>query len=350
MTNLKQTPSPKFPPGLLLGIGLGLAAVGLFSTVQYLFDRQQYEQGMQAYRNADCNIAIDRFDRVIDSPRLLNVGSYVPRAKQKKAECEYFQRAVNQQQQGRFEAAFSNYAILAKIYSDSALIEPARQRVTEMFQKANMTALATPNICKQLDPLGKQALIPESGTIPQLYLACGKSHETSQQYGQAMMLYRQFLKQNPTTQTQAMEKALARATVANLSRQGAQKADPPGLVGFTADGSTVVDIQNSSPRKMQITFSGPTPKFEELEPCQDCEIQTYRGPEACPEKGPVGRYKLEPGQYQIAIEFIERPNEVIESSVGDWMLGEGSEYRRCHVIIHNLIKDSKEQKLTLLQE
>jgi hypothetical protein len=349
MTSLKQTPPPKFPPGMLLGIGIGLAAVGMFGTVRYLSDRQQYEQAMQAYRNADCNIAIDKFDRVINSTRLLNVGNYIPRAKQKKAECEYFQRAVNQQQHGKIEAAFSNYAILAKIYSDSALIEPARQQVAKLFQKANMNALATPDICKQLDPLGKQALIPDSGTIPQLYLACGKTYEKSHQYGQAMMLYRQFLKENPTptTQTQAMEQSLARATVANFSRQGAQEIKPPGLVGFTADGSTVVEIQNSSPRTMKITFSGPTPKFEELAPCEDCEIHNYRGPEACPEKGPVGRYKLEPGQYQIAVEFIELPNEVIDSSVGDWTLGEGSEYRRCQIIVHDLLKDSRKQRLSM---
>jgi tetratricopeptide (TPR) repeat protein len=347
MTSLHQNPPPKFPPGMLLGIGIGLAAVGLFSTVQYVLEQQHYEQAMQAYKNADCNTAINQFDRVIDSARLLNIDSYVPRAKQKKAECEYFQRAVDRQQQGEFEAALSNYATLAKIYSDSALIEPARQRVAEMFQTAKLSALTTPNLCKQFDPVSKQDLvpnlIPKSDTIPQFYLACGKGYETTQQYQQAMALYRQFLDQHPTTQTQAMERGLARATVANWRKQGVQTTEPPAFVGMTADGSTVIDIQNSSPRRMQITFSGPTPKFEELEPCQDCRIYANRGPEACPEKGPIGRYKLEPGQYQVAVEFMEQPNEMIESAVGDWKLSEGSEYRKCHVIVNNLDRKAKDR-------
>jgi tetratricopeptide (TPR) repeat protein len=343
MTSLHQPPSPKLPPGLLLGIGIGLAAVGMVSTVQYLSDQQHYEQGMQAYRNADCTLAIDQFDRVIHSTRLLNVGDYIPRAEQKRAECDYFQRAVNQQQQGKFEAALTNYTILAKIYGDSALIEPARQRIAELFQTAKMTALATPNICQQINPLSKQDLIPKSDTMPQFYLTCGKGYETSQQYPQAIALYQQFLKQNPTTQTQAMKRALARATVANLNRRGVQKAEPPPFVGFTADGSTVVELQNSSPRKMKITFSGTTPKFEELEPCEDCKIYTDHGPEFCPGKGPIGRYKLEPGQYQIAVQFIEQLNERIEHSVGNWKLDKGSEYRRCHIIVNNLRKDDKEQ-------
>lgn len=345
MANLHQSP-PKFPPGLLLGIGIGLTAVGIFSTIQHLSEQRQYEQAMQAYQNADCNTAIDHFDRVINSTRLLNVGNYIPIAEQKKAECEYFQSAVNRQQQGKFEAALSNYATLAKIYSDSALIEPARQQVTDLFQKAKMADLATSNICKQIDPLSKQDLIPESDALPQLYLACGKGYETSQQHQRAIELYQQFLEQHPKIQTSAMKQALARATVADLTEQGAQTAKAPGFVGFTADGSTIVDIQNSSPRKMQIIFSGPTPKFEEIAPCQDCKMYTYEGPETCPGKGPIGRYKLEPGQYQIAIEFIEQANEVIESSVGSWKLGEGSEYRRCQVIVHDLKKDVKAQNFS----
>lgn len=342
MTRINPTPQPKSSSGLLLGLGIGLAVVGTIGTIQHFFDRQQYDQAMQAYQNADCNIAIEQFDRIIESKRLLNIDSYVARAEQKKAECEYFQRAVNQQQQGKFEASLLNYATLIGVYSESALIKSARQQIAEIFQIAKVADLAAPDICKQTDLLSQQNLIPETGILSQFYLACGQDYEDAQQYQRAMTLYQQFLDRHPTIQSQAMQQALARATVASLNEEGAQASEPPAYIGSTVDGLTVLEIQNLSPRKMQITFSGTTPKFEELEPCQGCEIYNNSAPEQCPGKGPIGRYVLEPGQYQVAVNFIEQPNEMIESGVGNWKLSEGSEYCRCYIVVQNLNRRTEE--------
>lgn len=342
MTSINPTPRPQLPPGLLLGLGIGLTVVGLIIAVQYFFERQQYSQAMQAYQNADCNAAIEQFDRVIESKRLLNIENYVARAEQRKAECEYFQRAVNQQQQGIFEASLSSYITLIEVYSESALIDPARQQIAEIFQTAKVSELATLDVCKQIDLLSQRNLIPKTNTLPQFYLACGEGYEATQQYERAMTLYQQFLERHPTIQTQTMQQALASATVANLSEDGAQASDPPAYMGRTVDGLTVLEIQNSSPREMEITISGPTPKFEELEPCNDCKLYVNQGPEICPEKGPTGRYVLEPGQYQVAIDFVEQADEVIESGVGDWELIEGSEYRRCYIVVHNLNRRTEE--------
>lgn len=271
MTSMRPNPQPKLPPGLLLGIGIALAVVGIVGTVQHFFDRQQYEQALQAYQKADCKTAIDQFDRVIQSIRLIDFDNHdEARAEQKKAECEYFQKAVDQQQQGKLEAALLNYTTLIKIYSDSALVEPAREQVAKMFQTTKMSDLATSEVCQQIDRLNQQNLIPSTDALPQFYLACGRGYEAKKDYERAITLYQQFLDQHPKIQTQAMKQALARATVANLSQQGVPNNDAPALIGRTADDSTVVDIQNSAPRKMLITFSGPTPRFEVLEPCQNC--------------------------------------------------------------------------------
>ncbi|MFB8787853.1 MAG: hypothetical protein U7123_03195 [Potamolinea sp.] len=62
-----------------------------------------------------------------------------------------------------------------------------------------------------------------------------------------------------------VRRALARTTVADIkgSRE-VRNIKSPGRTGTTADGSTVIEIQNTSPAKMEITFSGATPKFEEM--------------------------------------------------------------------------------------
>lgn len=216
-----MNPSPKLPPSLLLGIGIGLAMTGIFSAVQYISDQQHYHEGVQAYRNADCATAIKQFDRVIHSTRLLSIDNFVPRAQQKQTECEYFQRGVDQQQAGKFEAALSNYAVLARVYADSPLIKPAREQVRDLLQLAKIDTLATSRICTQLDSLANQNLISKTDALPQFYLACGKSYEANRNYKQAIALYQKFLNQNPSTQTQAMQRALARATVADIRSQGA---------------------------------------------------------------------------------------------------------------------------------
>jgi hypothetical protein len=57
---------------------------------------------------------------------------------------------------------------LSPIDRRRTLVEPTRQQVAELFQKAKMSPLATPNICQQIDLLSKQDLIPESDALPQL--------------------------------------------------------------------------------------------------------------------------------------------------------------------------------------
>jgi hypothetical protein len=344
MTNVHQNPPPKLPSGLLLGLGIAFAVNVLLSIGQHLLDQWRYNNAMQAYRKAECNAAIDQLNPVIDAFRLFDVDNYVSQAQQKKAECERFQTAVDQQQKGKAETALMNYLILAKVYENSALLDPARQQILKLFQMSQTKPLATPKVCEQLENLMAKNLIPKLDTkVSQFYLSCGNSYETNQTYARAIGLYKRLLEQDlDHTQTQKLEAALARATVADIKQQGAKEIGPPTRIANTEDGSTVVEIQNTSPRKMRIIFSGSTPKFEELEPCQDCKIYMYEGPGPCPRQGPKKRYTLAPGQYKIAVNFTEIPGEIIESWVADWKLDEGAEYGACFVIVNGLREESQD--------
>lgn len=90
-------------------------------------------------------------------------------------------------------------------------------------------------------------------------------------------------------------------------------------------------IQNDSPEKMQIIFSGPQPRFEELAPCADCQTYTTSNiPEFCPEQGPVGTYTLEPGTYEVVVKSVGGVS--VTPFTGTWTLQDGSEYFNCFYI------------------
>jgi hypothetical protein len=113
MTSIQQNPPPKIPSNLLIGMATVLAVLGIPTMVRHLLDQQQYESGVQSYKLADCGVAISQFDKVINAFRLDDLGDYVPQAKQKRAECEFFDDAVKAQKNGAFAAALVSYAGLA---------------------------------------------------------------------------------------------------------------------------------------------------------------------------------------------------------------------------------------------
>lgn len=344
MTSIRPTPSPKLPPELLIGLMIALAVMGIPSIVQHFLDQQRYESAMQSYKKADCGKASEQFNQIIDTIRLIDIGKYVPRAKEKKAECKFFQDASRDQEEGKFESALLNYSKLA-VYDDSALLEPTRKRLHDLFQNLKIETLATSSSCTRLGTLTENNLLPKSNTnLPSLYLACGKVFEADKTYKRAIFIYEKFL-QEYSDHTLALDvrRALARTTVADIKgRRGVRNIKSPGRTGTTADGSTVIEIHNTSPGKMEITFSGATPKFEELKTCRDC-VMYDKPPDLCPSNGTVGRYRLEPGQYDIAVKFKADNGNTVNPWAGNWNLEAGAEYKTCFFIIRNPLNDPQKK-------
>jgi tetratricopeptide (TPR) repeat protein len=335
MTSIRRSPSPQLPPGLLIGLMIALAVTGIPSIIRHILDQQKYESAMYSYRVGDCSTAVEQFNQIIGAFRLVDSGNYAERSIQKKAECKFFQYGITAQKAGKFELALLNYAKVA-VYDKSALLEPVRNQVQELFQQTSVQSLATQEVCKRLDNLIGQNLLPNvAQNLPLFYLECGKVYQKNRRYSTAIATYREFLRQYPDhTLIEDVKRLLAIVTVADLREKGAQNVVSPKSTGITTDGSTVIEIQNSSASQMQITFSGETPKFEEIEKCRDC-VSYFNPPEACPGKGPVGRYVLEPGQYDIAVEPQSSYGNPVRPWSGTWLLEPGAIYQTCFFVVRN---------------
>ncbi|MGB3401332.1 MAG: hypothetical protein WBA77_01430 [Microcoleaceae cyanobacterium] len=337
MAVVRQIPSPQPPPGLLLGLTLAIAVTGTFSSIRHFLDQKKYESAINAYQAADCDTAVEEFNQIINAVRLVDIGNYTERSLQKKAECTFFQNALSDQKAGQFELALFNYARVA-VYDRSALFKPIKNQISQIFQQTPINTLVSRKVCSRIDHLAEQNLLPNADTnLPLLYSECGKVYEQHQTYYSAIKMYEQFLQQYPAhSLAENVRRSLARTTVANVRSKGAQKISSPLPTGRTADGTTVIEIQNSSPHPMQMTFSGITPKFEEIEKCKGC-VTYLNPPKACPGKGPIARFVLEPGQYDIAVKPQSRFGTRVNPWSGTWALKSGTKYQTCFSVVRNLI-------------
>lgn len=345
MSSIRRNPSPKLPPELLIGIVIALAVTGIPSIVQKFLDRQKYESAIQNYEMGSCVTALEQFNQIVSAFRLVDVGDYVLRSQQKIAECEFFNKALKSQKDEDFELSLLNYAKLA-VYDNSALLEPTRENVRYLFQKAKIDSLATLNVCDRLGVIASSKLLPKSDyRLQLLYVKCGKVYEENKSYERAIFIYEKFLKDYPKhSLTENVKQSLARTTVADIRGGAARHLEPPGRTGTTVDGSTVIEIQNTSPAKMRITFSGPTYRFEEIGTCRDCVKVVNKPPELCPQKGPVGRYTLEPGQYDVAVKFTADDGNLVDPWAGSWSLEAGAEYKTCFFLIENPVDEPKKKE------
>jgi TolA-binding protein len=337
MANVRQLPSPQLPPGLLLGLTLAVAVTGTFSTIRHFLDQKRYESAINAYQAGDCNTAVKEFNQVIDAVRLADIGNYTEHSLQKKAECTFFQNALSHQNAGQFELALFNYAKVA-IYDHSALFQPIKNQVSQIFQQTPVNTLVSRKVCSRINHLAEQNLLPNSDqNLPLLYSECGKVYEQHQTYYSAIKMYEQFLQQYPNhTLAENVRRSLAQTTVADIKSQGARTVESPLPTGRTADGSTVIEIQNSSPNPMRLTFSGVTPKFETVEKCKDC-VTYFNPPKACPQKGPITRFVIEPGQYDIAAKPQSSFGNRVNPWSGNWILEPGKKYQTCFFVVRNLM-------------
>lgn len=91
----------------------------------------------------------------------------------------------------------------------------------------------------------------------------------------------------------------------------------------------MVVIQNDSPERLRLVFSGSQSMIVELAACSSCTTYMFT-PFSCPEKGPVGRYSLTPGNYEVLVESIS--DSGVTPYTGTWELVGGDEYYSCFYI------------------
>lgn len=326
-------------------VGLLAASAGVYLMGQYYWLRKTYTEGEQAYTAANCQVAIAEFDWVINKgEQFVDFNDYIARARAKKAECQAFQDVVEEQKTATPEAVLVAYEEFVSRYPSGALGQPIRQKTASLFEEAGIEALAQPSACERIDKLVENQLIPEPNqNSPSFYQACGQMYSKGNDYTNAVKMYEGFLENYPQHQLASeVELALAKSMVAEAKAQGAGKIERPGVSGWTVSGTTVVEIRNDSPEDMRIVFSGSEPRFEELERCEDCQKYMGTGPESCPAKGPVGRYTLKPGQYDVVVKSIRDGG--VRPFTGTWVLDDGTEYNSCFFIVQQPGTEFEEQQ------
>src|SRR5688500_4145242 len=146
-----------------------LMACGLWAAVSWWRNYQQeqhYQAGHEAYLNADCPTAIENFDKAlaIDSLQIASL---------ERALCESYLKPVESHAQGRWVEALLGYSEFVATRQSEPLEDGARRQVAALFAEAGAAALAEDTVCKEVDRLMAQELIPEpAANLPPLYLAC----------------------------------------------------------------------------------------------------------------------------------------------------------------------------------
>jgi len=319
-------------------IGLLLFAISLvgYSVVRYFADQSNYMKGHQAYQQANCDAAIGYFDPIVNNWRLVDLGGYYAFAQRERTVCFSFQAAVDQQQSEDFSAALASYAEIVSRYGDSVLAATARNNSASLFGLAKPSELASQASCKKLNTILEEELMPKRDvSLPPFYFACGQTYEDDKNWASAITFYENFLAdyQNHSLASD-VETALARSIVAEAKAAGTGILPVPERSGSTSRGVTEAVIQNDSPERLRIVFSGPESHVEELDACRSCKTYTALGPLNCPQKGPVGHYTLKPGQYNIVVEPIRTSRTT--SWTGNWTLRSGYKYHNCFYIVTKL--------------
>ena len=341
-----MTPAPASPPPapakkssrrlLQIGCGLlaliGLACGGLLAYFGWQASQQRaaYEAGHQAYEQGDCQAAQGHFERALSFSGTEEVELLIQKDQR---ECEAFQPAVALQEQGSYAAALMAYYEFVDQRPDSPLVAAAQRQSESLFDQVDAYDIVSLDVCQRLDVLLDAGLIPQPDDhLPGLYYECGQVFEAEGGYSEALFFYETFRRDYPDhALAEDVEAALVRATIAEAQAAGAGELPAPQAVSSGGSGPAVVVIQNDSPEQLSLVFSGPDVRVEELEPCADCVKFQGIGPEFCPEKGPIGRYTLPAGRYDVVV------NSISDSGVtpfqGAWELNQGEEYYSCFFLV-----------------
>ncbi len=316
---------------VVVGVGLcgSLAAFGVYINKQ---QEQAYQAGHQAYQQANCPEAISALTKAIEVGN--DTTEIAKKAKQERAECQAFQSGVELQQRKNYSGTLLTYSKFISQYPNSPLLPPLYKQVDTLFSGTEAKLLADVGTCQNLDTFLKRKLIPKPDTyLPPFYLACGQMYEHGKNYTEAIAMYERFRNEYPTHNlAEQVNTALARATFAEAEEYGAGALPEPFSTGSgTGSGPAKVVIQNDSPEKLQIVFSGGESRIEELQPCEECLDYEGEGPENCPEKGPIGEYEMPSGDYNVVVKSIS--GSKVTPFSGKWNLKEGEDYYSCFFLV-----------------
>jgi outer membrane protein assembly factor BamD (BamD/ComL family) len=294
-----------------------------------------YQAGQAAYFKADCAAAAEPLGKAARGEPGRKDSDMARKAQAHLQECQAIAAASNLAAQNKAAEAVLGYSEFIGRYPKSPLQPLALDRGRTIMQAGQPADLATEGVCKGLDRfLDQQLIIAQAETMPPLLYACGQRHEAAKDFGSAIAFYSRFRRDHADHPLAAdVQTAFARATIAEAQAEGAGALPPPlPTRGGSPAAQVAVVVHNESPEHMTIVFQGPDVRVEELAACPDCARFTGTGPQSCPEKGPVGRYILAPGSYDVVVKS-SREGSAVRPFRGTWSLEAGHEYSNCFFLV-----------------
>lgn len=204
-----------------------------------------------------------------------------------------------------------------------------------LASSAEGALLANQGACGAAMELQKESAVAGRGELmPRLFYHCGQEFEKDRNYTQAVAMYQAFVQYYPHhSLAEKVNTALASALVKAAKAAGAGKIERPQKSGSTGGGQTEVVIQNDSPESLRIVFSGPQARIEQLAACPTCTKWVIT-PFSCPEEGPIGRYTLPAGTYDVLVESVS--DSGVTPFTGTWELTGGDAYYSCFYILERM--------------
>jgi hypothetical protein len=359
-------------------IALAVLAVA-FGTYRFLGDRE-FDHAVAAHHAGRCDEAVERYSRVNGFYRYTGGGSF-DATRQGIAECRLFLAAERvpatdypgatrgyrefltkypsgpltslararlaeayagwgdqQTGEGDYDGGIGKYATVAEEFSGTAGAARADASVVRLVSDAKTKADRDGTACRSVEIL--EALVGNDlhadearRPLPTAYFHCGRSefkaHDDSAAIDHLTALIDGFRKHPLVPEARSL---LVDARVHLYSGGNPGRLESPDPVGSTAAGTVVIEIQNSSPDRVELLFSGPESKSVTVGKCGSCRVYP-RGqePAFCPEVGPTVEISLEPGTYKVVIHNPDTTST--RDAYGTWSLSSGSRYFNCQILI-----------------
>ena len=224
--------------------------------------------------------------------------------------------------QGNIDEAFSKVVTILEEY-------PSHELTAKIWDSLSLNSDFCPLISRMEQ---SPAFTDRADSFIDVYLGCGDRYSAQSDYSNALAAYEPFLQKYPDhPRAEEIKRKVAEFLVAQANATGAGTIDRPDSSGWAPEGVARVVIQNDSPHRLKIVFSGPDARIETIDSCPSCTDYSGLGPMYCPELGPIGTYDLTPGTYEVLVETINENG--VSPFTGTWNLNGGNEFYSCFFVV-----------------
>lgn len=304
---------------VVAGVGIGY----------YISQQQQkhYDEGHKAYLAADCASAVGPLRDAAEGDWDDDLAA---KAQAELQECETL-LAAGDMTRGEPGAALLAFSEFLTKYPSSPMV-PAALAGGQLVSQGPPDGVATATVCAELDRLEGQGLLsPPDDVLPPLLRTCGRTFETAGNFASALAMLDRFRREYPNHELVGeVDADFVRVTLAEADATGSGELQNPESIGPSGEAGDLVsvEIHNDSSEEMTIVFRGPEVRVETLPACTECDV--VRVEATCSEAAPIGRYVLDPGDYDVLVKASSGSN--VQPYRGTWTLEPGQGYADCFYI------------------